>query len=535
MKRLSIFPISAITILLALALADIASGQGGDVRRRTIAITYFRDPVKVFFAGTTLRPNAKGEATVERWRKRNTSEIDITVENMVPAFNFGGDYNTYVLWAVTPAGQVENLGEFKLSGGSGRLKTTTAHQTFAMIVTAEPHYLVRLPSRMVVLENLTPVTNKVQVQASEVFFTGDSGRFYTDTTIPSLAERDYNKTPMELLQARRAVQIARLADAERHDPNDFTTAVRWLEQAEASHRSGASVHEVGRLSREAITIAVRARDISEERALAAERRAEIQRRDQDVRRANENVSDLEARLNETETRLRASEISRTNSEEQLTRALREAADARAENRQLQAENERLRNDLGRVGRELESARTQITTLQTQYSSTTERLNETSTRVEAMERAEREKAEFEARRRDFADLQTTLARVSTVKPTADGFVLVLPDTFFVPNQSSLALKVKSKMDLLGEALAAKPSVVFSIQGHSDPRTGAEDFALGRAKSVADYIAALGTPRANFRVDSLGASAPVSKLKTVKGRAMNRRVEIVFIAPRAGDDQ
>jgi hypothetical protein len=84
---------------------------------------------------------------------------------------------------------------------------------------------------MVVLENLAPTSKNVQVQASEIYFTGDSGRFYTDTSVPGLAERDYNKTPMELLQARRAVQIARLADGERHDPSDFTQAVNLFESS----------------------------------------------------------------------------------------------------------------------------------------------------------------------------------------------------------------------------------------------------------------------------------------------------------------
>jgi hypothetical protein len=126
-------------LLAAFSLNSLAFGQaGGDVRRRTIAITYLKDPVPVVLSGTTLRPTAKGEATVERWRKRNESEIDITIENMIPAYNYGADYTTYVLWAITPAGQVDNLGEFRLSGSSARLKAATPQQTFAMIVTAEP-------------------------------------------------------------------------------------------------------------------------------------------------------------------------------------------------------------------------------------------------------------------------------------------------------------------------------------------------------------------------------------------------------------
>jgi outer membrane protein OmpA-like peptidoglycan-associated protein len=531
MKKSMSFKKVVAALVSVLTLAGLAISQGGgDVRRRTIAVTYFRDEVKVIFAGTTLRPTAKGEAVVERWRKRNTSEIDVTIENMIPAYNYGGDYTTYVLWAITPQGQVDNLGEFRLSGGSARLKTATPYQTFAMIITAEPHFMVKLPSRMVVLENLTPSTDKVQVQATEVYFTGDSGRFYTDTAVPALAERDFNKTPMELLQARRAVQIARLADGERHAPSDFSSAVRALEDAEAAFQRGASVHEVGRISRESISLAVRARDISEERALAAERRAEINRRDAEVRRANEAASGLEEQLSDTQTRLKASELSRTNAEEQLSRALREAADARAENRSLRNENERLRGEVSRLSQDLADSRTQIATLQAQFSSANSRLAETSSRVEAMERAEREKREAEARRREFADLQAAIARIVTVKPNGNGFVAVLPDSFFLPNQSSLALKVKAKMDALGQAIAAHPVAVFTIEGHSDARTTADSFALGRAQSVADYIAAYGVPSASFKVESRGSSAPLSSKKTLAARALNRRVEIVFVAPQ-----
>jgi outer membrane protein OmpA-like peptidoglycan-associated protein len=517
-------------LFTVLALPSFSAAQaGGDVRRRTIAITYFRDPVKVYLAGTTLRPNAKGEATVERWRKRNTSEIDITIENMIPAFNYGADYNTYVLWAITPAGQVDNLGEFRLSGGSARLKTATSYQDFAMIVTAEPHYLVRLPSQKIILENLAPTSKNVEVKASEIYFTGDSGKYYTDPTVPAMAERDYNKTPMELLQARRAVQIARLADGERYAPNDFKSAVRSLEEAEAAFRRGASVHEVGRIARESISLAVRTRDISEERALAAERRAEIARRDEEVRRATETASDLNSRLTDTEARLRASEIARTNAEEQLGRTMREAADARAENRSLRAENNRLQGDLEGLTRELADAKNQLAMLQSQYSSTNEKLFETSSRVEAMERAERERRNAEAARRAFADLQASIGRIVTAKPTPTGFVAVLPDNFFVTNKTTLALKVKAKMDALGQTLAAYPDVQFTIIGHSDARSGAEDFAFGRAQSVAEYIAAYGVPRASFKVESRGATEPLSTRKTLAAKAANRRVEIVFAAP------
>ncbi|HEU4389596.1 MAG TPA: OmpA family protein [Blastocatellia bacterium] len=525
-----IVPGAACAVFLC-ALACVAFGQAaGDVKRHTIAVTYLQDPVTVSFAGTTLRPQAKGEATVERWRKRNETEIDISIENLIPAYNFGADYTTFVLWAITPTGQVSNLGEFRLSGSSARLKAATPLQTFAMIITAEPHYLVRLPSKQVVLENLAPSSKKVRIQVSEVYFSGDSGRWYNNNAAPAMAERDFAKTPMELLQARRAVQIAKLADGERFAPSDYGSAVRTLEQAEEAFRRGLNVHEVGRISRDAISLAVRTRDVAEERAESAQRRLEIARRDEEVRRATENASNLESKLGDTETKLRASELSRASTEDQLHKAIREAAEARADSRTLKTENDRLRAELDRVNRDLADARAQLSTLQSQYSTTTVSLNDARSRMAALEREERERSEAENRRRGFADLQSALARVVTVKPVSGGFVAVLPDTFFVANRPDLALKVKPKMDALAASIADHPQISFTIEGHSDARVAADAFAMSRAQSVAAYIEAYHVPSTNYRIESRGSAVPAVAGKTVRARAANRRVEIVFAAPR-----
>jgi outer membrane protein OmpA-like peptidoglycan-associated protein len=465
--------------------------------------------------GTTLRPQARGEGTVERWRKRNESEIDLKIENMVPAYTYGADYTTFVLWAITPAGQADNLGEFRLKDGKAHLKAATPNQTFAMIITAEPHFMVKLPSQKVVLENLAPVSKHVQVQSSEISFTGDAGKYYTDNTMPQVVERDFVKTPMELLQARRAIQIARLADGERFDPDDYHQAVGLLKSAEEAFRTGAHVHDVGRISRDAIARAVRARDISEERAIAAERRAEISRRDADLRRAHDTASDLNARLTEVETQFRASEMARANAQDQLDRSMHEAADARAENRALRAENDRLRDDLNRVTRELSDAKGQ--------------LSASASRVDEMESKERERMEIEARRRDFAALQASINAVIKVKPVANGFVATLPDSFFLPGKSTLHVRAKAKMDALAQILAAHREAVFSIEGNWDASPSADTLALGRAQAVADYMAPFGVSSTNVKVESRGSTALVSKARTAAGRALNRRVELVFAAP------
>src|SRR5262249_55246271 len=270
-------------------------------------------------------------------------------------------------------------------------------------------------------------------------------------------------------------------------------------------------------------------DISEERAMAAEARAGIARRDAEVRRGTENASELSGELSDTQSRLKASEIARTSAQDQLDRVMREAADERAENRVLKSENDRLRSQLDRLTQDLSDARNRLNDLQSQYSSTTAQLTATSSKVEAMERADREKQQLEARRSDFAALQAGVAGLANVKANSNGFIATLPDTFFVPNQTTLHVRVKSRMDALASVIAAHRAATFIIEGHCDARPNADSFALARAQAVADYLAALGVSLSSFKVESRGATVTVSTKKTIAARSANRRVELVFIGP------
>src|SRR5437660_12930702 len=106
---------------------------------------------KVDFQGTDLLQRASGEAKVEG--KKTTLAIDAKFTNLEDATKFGLEYLTYVLWAVSPQGRAENLGELSLKSGNGEVKAITDMQTFGMIVTAEPYFAVSQPGDTIVLDN----------------------------------------------------------------------------------------------------------------------------------------------------------------------------------------------------------------------------------------------------------------------------------------------------------------------------------------------------------------------------------------------
>ena len=127
-------------LFVAMGLAP-AQPAAPAAERESLAVTVpERTEGKVRLAGTDRLPSAKGEATVRR--RRGTTEIEVKLEQLKPAILFGGDFNTYVLWTVSPEGVAVNAGEFLQRGHRSRVDATTPLSTFGMFVTAEPHFLV---------------------------------------------------------------------------------------------------------------------------------------------------------------------------------------------------------------------------------------------------------------------------------------------------------------------------------------------------------------------------------------------------------
>src|SRR5437763_9090408 len=130
-----------------------------DTMRTTTAITYPLDQtIEVPLTGTTRLPRLKGTAKVRRQGRRGT-RVELNIDNLPRAYELGSVYTTYVLWAISPDGHVDNLGEIKRSGSGlidSKSVVTTPLQTVALIVTAEPHFLGHSPSRTVAMEKLAP-------------------------------------------------------------------------------------------------------------------------------------------------------------------------------------------------------------------------------------------------------------------------------------------------------------------------------------------------------------------------------------------
>ncbi len=244
----------------AAAVALLASGAAFAAEFNLTSVT-FPDgaTIDVPMARTAATPKAaKIEAAVKY--TAGQAKVEVSFKKMEPAILFGGDISSYVVWAVTRDGAVENLGELIVdeSNASGSGSYQTGKKAFGIIVTAEPYYLVGKPSDVVIATS-GPVESK-KAQNSGFTFSGFrsmemTGKMDTNT-IAGLTYKD--KKPVALVQAERAYAVAQRTKAFSLNPTAETEAKRALQQAQNSTQAGGSVKAVKDYSRRAVALSAEA-------------------------------------------------------------------------------------------------------------------------------------------------------------------------------------------------------------------------------------------------------------------------------------
>ena len=138
MKPLLLIPLYVLPPF-ALAVAAPADEPTSPIYRITVvqrslpAVNYGHrsGPTQIDFHDTVLSPGAKGNATVEA--KPRAVNIRAKLERLGAPQQFGAEFLTYVLWAVSPEGQTDRLGEIITNANNeGKLDVSTSFQTFGL-------------------------------------------------------------------------------------------------------------------------------------------------------------------------------------------------------------------------------------------------------------------------------------------------------------------------------------------------------------------------------------------------------------------
>jgi outer membrane protein OmpA-like peptidoglycan-associated protein len=521
---------------------------------------------KINFRGTDLLPNSRGEAKVES--KQGYIEIEVEFDDLQPANRNGAEYLTYVLWAITPEGRTANLCEVLLNGTKSKLNVTTELQVFALVVTAEPYYAVSRPSDLIVMENVVRPDTLGKVEEVDAKYELLQRGQYQKLANPLALKAD-RKIPLELYEARNAVQIAQAMGADRFATDTFQKAQKSLAQAEAYQARNAGSKPVTMTAREAVQTAEDARAIAVKRqeadALAAERQqsAEREARAESGRTAAQNEADRVTREAEAARAKAAADADRLTRETnaQLAASQAETDRTKRENEarvlaaKLEADRVKAESDarLAAAGAEadrlkseaesrLAAARAEADRIKAENdarlataAAETERLkrdneSQRAANQAAIDAAAKQKAQAEAEK---AELRSQLLKQFNVilqtRDTARGLIVNMSDVLFDTGKYALRPLAREKLAKVAGIISGHPGLRLDVEGHTDS-VGGDDYnqtlSERRGSAVRDYLTQEGMASASVTTKGMGKTQPVASNDTAAGRQQNRRVELVI---------
>jgi outer membrane protein OmpA-like peptidoglycan-associated protein len=530
------------------------------VARTTKAINYRHrsGSTKVDFQGTALMPRARGDAKVDS--KQGYLSVDAHFKNIEPASKFGPEYLTYVLWAITPEGRPKNLGEVVLNGTvDSKLDVTTDLQAFGLIVTAEPYFSVTMPSDVVVMENVirTDTVGKIE-EIDAKYELLPRGQYTLNVSPADLRARAIPdpKRPLEVLEARNAVQIARWSGADKYASDTYQKAAQLLDEAENYQiRKHPEKKPAAMIAREAVQTAEDARLITlkrqEEERLAQERQAAADReaaaRAQADAEAQRRAQAEQAKMQAEQAQVAAQQAT-AQAQQATAQAVRDRADAEAAKAAALADADRIRRES-----ELAKAAAQAETQRLMAQAAQERASLEAARVaaEAQQRAAQSEAERARLAADEANrlraqseqekaalkeqLRQQLNMVLETRSTARGLIVQMNDVLFDTAKYTLRPAAREKLAKIGGILLAHPSLKLEVEGHTDS-VGGDDYnqrlSEQRAATVRDYLVQNGISMNNVSAIGFGKTRPIASNDSSAGRQQNRRVELVVSGEEIG---
>jgi len=500
--------------------------------RTTKAISYRHrsGATKVDFQGTEFLPGSRGEAKVES--KQGRVEIEVEFDGLQPATKNGAEYLTYVLWAITPEGRTSNLGEILLNGTKSKLDVTTDLQVFGLVVTAEPYFSVTQPSDLIVMENVVRPDTMGKVEEIDAKYELLQRGQYAHLANP-LALKVDKKLPLEIYEARNAVQIARSMGADRFATETFNKAEKSLAEAEAYQARKAGRKPVAMTARAAVQTAEDARVIAvkrqEEDALTAERQqsADREARAENAKAKAQSETDRVSREAEA-ARIRAQADSERLTREKDAQSAAAVAAADRARRESDANSAAALAEADRV-KQANDARTAAASAEAERLKLANDAQRAASQAE-LDNAAKQKAQLEAEK---TELRTMLLKqfnaVLQTRDTARGLIVNMSDVLFDTAKFTLRPLAREKLAKVAGIVSGHPGLRLDVEGHTDS-VGGDDYnqqlSEQRGGAVKDYLTEQGMAPTSVSSRGFGKTQPVASNDTAQGRQQNRRVELVI---------
>jgi outer membrane protein OmpA-like peptidoglycan-associated protein len=454
---------------------------------------------EVLFAGTPLQPSAEGSAKVRT--KRGTMEVEAEFGNLQNPKTFGGEYLTYVLWAISPEGRASNLGEVLVGTNErSKLTATTDLQSFALIVTAEPYFAVRQPSDVVILENVIGDRTKGTSEAVEAKYELMERGGYLPTGYKFDPVVLSARLPLEFYEARNALRIAESEGAAKYAGESYQHAVQLMKTTDdfAIHEDLDKKSLIAS-ARQAVQTAEDAREIAVKRIdqdrLAAERQAS-----KDAQASSQAQADSATQLKD--------------------QAQADAAKSQSDAASAQAAAARAKADMA-----TNQAASATAIAAAQADADRARLNAQQTASQA----DTDKAAMRAQ------LSAQLNLILATRDSARGLIVSMSDVLFDTGKYTLKPGAREKLAKVAGILISYPSLNIEVGGYTD-NVGGDDMnqtlSENRAGSVREFLVGQGVSTNSVSAKGFGNTLPVATNDNSAGRQENRRVELVVSGDAIG---
>ena len=307
-----------------------------------------------------------------------------------------------------------------------------------------------------------------------------------------------SKIPLDLLEARNALRIARDARAEQYAASTYAKAQGLLDQAEDYYRRHQGTSPIGTVARDATQTAEEARVMTlkaEQDEFAQKERDNARKRTEDAEAA------AKAQREEAESQQQAAAQAQIAAQQAQL-----AAQTEAQQRQ-QAEAERAAAE--RAKAQADEARHQAELAQQQAETQTSQLR--------------------------ARLLQQLNQVLQTRDSPRGLIVSMPDVLFDTGKANLRPEARERLAKVAGILLAYPDIRIEIDGYTDS-TGTvafnERLSRERAAAVESYLSQQGVAGTSMTTQGFGSDNPIASNSTSTGRQQNRRVEMVVSGESIG---
>lgn len=359
-----------------------------------------------------------------------------------------------------------------------------------MLVTIEPHPMVRLPGRWGVLRGGLPVNKqgkKVESNTVKLVF-ADDNYFRAKPELNKKEEKERRKKPLSLLAAENAVTVARYSGADLNAPELYNEARVSLEKVRDAWKSNLKEKDIELLASKTLQLAVDAERRATETVAEDIRLVEVSKRNREFEETKDALKNAEGQLDLLKEQLARVTEQKNNLQRDFDAKFTQSDRLESENKVLREENLNLKVEIKKLSEELQVTRAKVNFL-----------------------------------KDLPNLENLLKVYGKVRKEENGLMLILNEDIWLDAESTeideeRALDLEPLFKIVADTKYFQILIFCSTTAGEDG-TSSLSFAEERAKRLEEWVAKRGVEKLRAKTQvRVQDGAPAAKKS--KSRRQNK---------------